>query len=91
MLEGIDLIPKDFNWEEYCYKNNLYELVKLESSPKKEESYHKKDIYNTVNPNNMIPYPAEFDDLARLHYISAKRKVTTILEFGVGKSSLIFF
>ena len=50
----------------------------------------KKDIYASVDPNNDKPFPAELDDLVRLHYLVISRKVTTILEFGVGKSSIVF-
>ena len=35
-------------------------------------------------------YPAELDDLIRLHYLVKSRNVITILEFGVGKSSIVF-
>jgi hypothetical protein len=44
----------------------------------------------SVDPNNQIPFPAELDDLVRLHSLVISRKVTTILEFGVGKSTIIF-
>lgn len=36
------------------------------------------------------PYAAELDDLVRLHYLVVMRKVTTIMEFGVGKSTVAF-
>jgi hypothetical protein len=49
-----------------------------------------KDIWSSVNPVNKIPFPAELDDLIRLHYLVVSRKVTTILEFGVGKSTFVF-
>ena len=44
----------------------------------------KKEIYASVDPNNVEPFPSELDDLIRLHYLVISRKVTTILEFGVG-------
>ena len=44
----------------------------------------------SVDINNKIPFPAELDDLTRLHYITTSRKVTTILEFGVGMSTIVF-
>lgn len=49
-----------------------------------------RDIYYSVNPNLNEPYTAELDDLIRLHYLVTSRKVTTILEIGVGKSSIVF-
>ncbi len=48
------------------------------------------DRYLSVDPNNQIPFPAELDDLVRLHSLVISRKVTTIMEFGVGKSTIIF-
>ena len=38
----------------------------------------------------MEAYSVELDDLIRLHYLVRNRKVTTILELGVGKSTVIF-
>ena len=35
-----------------------------------------------------VPYPPELDDLIRLHYLITTRRVTTVLEFGAGKSSI---
>ena len=43
-----------------------------------------------VDPALDKPYLASLDDLIRLHYLVISRKVTTILEFGVGKSSIVF-
>jgi hypothetical protein len=49
-----------------------------------------KNKWNSVDPNNKEPFPAELDDLIRLHYLVTSRKVTKILEFGVGKSTVVF-
>jgi len=49
-----------------------------------------KDKWSSVNPDNKVPFPAELDDLIRLHYLITSRKVTKILEFGVGKSTIVF-
>jgi hypothetical protein len=49
-----------------------------------------REVYYSVNPNMKNPYSAELDDLIRLHYLVTSRKVTTILEFGVGKSTIVF-
>ena len=49
-----------------------------------------KDKYHSVNPDLNVPFAAELDDLIRLHFLITTRKVTTILEFGVGKSSVVF-
>ena len=49
-----------------------------------------KEAYFSVDPENKIPIPVELDDLIRLHYLVTSRKVTTILEIGVGKSTIVF-
>ena len=48
-----------------------------------------KPIFYSVDPNIKEEYPAELDDLIRLHHLIITRKVTTVLEFGVGKSSIV--
>jgi hypothetical protein len=50
----------------------------------------KRPTYYSVDPNLKESYTVELDDLIRLHYLVISRKVTTILEFGVGKSSIVF-
>jgi len=44
----------------------------------------------SVDPSNSVQYPPELDDLARLHYLVNNRRVSTILEFGCGFSTLAF-
>jgi len=45
---------------------------------------------NEINENNENePIPPDLDDLVRLHKIIRKRKCRTILEFGVGYSTVI--
>jgi hypothetical protein len=61
--------------------------IKAESSLEKKLT---KDIWSSVSPKNKVPFPTELDDLVRLHYLVVSRKVTTILEFGVGKSTFVF-
>jgi hypothetical protein len=51
---------------------------------------HEHPIYYGVDPNLKEPFPIELDDLIRLHHLVISRKVTTILEFGVGKSTVVF-
>jgi len=46
-------------------------------------------LFAAVDPNNRVPRPAIFADLARLHQIIRSRKVTSVLEFGVGFSTLV--
>ena len=49
----------------------------------------KSDTWSTVSPSYTDPYQVELDDLIRLHYLATSRKVTTILEFGVGVSTFV--
>jgi len=49
-----------------------------------------RDKYSTVDLENKIPFSVEMDDLIRLHFLVTSRKVTTILEIGVGKSTIVF-
>jgi hypothetical protein len=44
----------------------------------------------SVDKDRTTPFPPELDDLIRLHHLVLSRKVTTILEFGVGKSTVVF-
>jgi len=44
----------------------------------------------SVDPSRTTPFATELDDLIRLHHLVASRKVTTVLEFGVGKSTAVF-
>jgi hypothetical protein len=49
-----------------------------------------RETYFSVDSSNNVPFPVELDDLIRLHYLVTSRKVTTILEIGVGKSTVVF-
>ncbi len=86
----LKLIPQEFDYNKYVKENKIFDLF-IKDNESIDAS--KKTIYPTnfsVDPSNKIPYPAELDDLSRLHYIVKSRKVLTILEFGVGKSTIIF-
>lgn len=47
------------------------------------------EMMAAVDPKNRIPFPPVPADLARLHRSVRARKVTTVLEFGVGYSTLV--
>ena len=90
MLSKKDILKiEDFDYFQYLQDNPFHELLGLDLN---EKSFEKK-VYPpnfSVDQNNNIPFPAELDDLIRLHYITTSRKVTTILEFGVGMSTVVF-
>jgi len=75
----------------WCRENKLDELFKIDLKSYGDLTLKRpKSVYETVDPKNTNPFPPELDDLIRLHYLVRSRKVTTILEFGVGKSTHIF-
>ena len=79
------------SYDKYLKKHPLHELFGLNLKtygPIKKKI--KKSIYYSVNPKLKVSYSVELDDLIRLHYLIISRKVTTILEFGVGKSTIVF-
>ncbi|MDA9371460.1 hypothetical protein N9R49_04650, partial [Gammaproteobacteria bacterium] len=70
----------------------LFELLQIDKNLVDKEMLGQKlvvDPYFSVDPNNTTPFPPELDDLCRLHYLVRTRKVTTILEFGIGKSTYV--
>lgn len=89
-MKDSDLIPKDFDYYSYIKENNIQKILGQDEIPQEPQKKIFKNINASVDPTNQIPYSAEFDDLSRLHFLVRKRKVSTILEFGVGKSTSIF-
>lgn len=60
------------------------------NAPETLNQKRQKDHNSSVDPTNKVPYPAELDDLIRLHFLCLNRRVTTVMEFGVGKSTRVF-
>ncbi len=79
---------KNFNYQKYMSKNPFYERLG-ERKPKKIQKIVYEPFFS-VDRKNHEPFPTEYDDLARLHYLIRKRKSLTVLEFGVGKSTVVF-
>ena len=69
---------------DYVKDHRLDELLNSEVVPVK------KGIYESVDPKVVVPKSPEWDDLVRLHKLIRSRKVTTILEFGCGYSTVVF-
>ena len=84
------LVPKEFDYDLYLKKYRLNNLLGEEKAPLKASHKDTKPVNFSVDINNTDPFPCEYDDLIRLHYICINRKVATILEFGLGKSTVIF-
>ena len=79
------------NYREYCLDNQIHTLpdinVNLDEYGEIQTKTDKK--WETIDPHNKVPSPAELDDLVRLHWLVRNRKVRTIMEFGVGKSTSV--
>jgi hypothetical protein len=80
------------NLNEYNLQNSKNKLNKNNSNDTENRLLKKRNKSKNffVNANNKVPILPQLDDLIRLHYLVTSRKVSTILEFGVGKSTLVF-
>jgi hypothetical protein len=79
------------NYNEYLKIYSFHTLLNIDLDNYGDiERKIKRDVYETVDPNNKTPFSIELDDLIRLHYLVTSRKVTTILEFGIGCSTPVF-
>lgn len=67
----------------YAAENGLDEFIGLTNHGLQ------NGIFDAVDPNMNEPYKPEWDDLVRLHRLIRTRRVTTVLEFGCGYSTLI--
>tara|TARA_B100000579_G_C22743752_1_gene810411 strand:- start:368 stop:1189 length:822 start_codon:yes stop_codon:yes gene_type:complete len=79
------------DYKDYLSKYPIHELFNIDLE--KYGALKEKKIrtpYESVNRENSEPFSVELDDLIRLHHLIISRKVTTILEIGVGKSTAIF-
>jgi len=74
---------KKLNYKEYFNKFDLKKLIKVKDFKKK--NFSPSFVYEN---NNKSVYPPDLNDLIRLHYIVTSRRATTILEFGVGYSTI---
>lgn len=76
---------------QWCAENDLPRLLGVSLDADVDLSKKRKHTaYEAVDPENTVPFPPELDDLARLHFVTRTRKVTTVLEIGSGKSTIVF-
>lgn len=81
----------DLDYKSYNAKYKINDLVEVNLDDYGElDSKQVRSTFYSVDPTNQESYTPELDDLIRLHYLVKTRKVTTILEFGLGKSSIVF-
>src|SRR5579871_270836 len=74
------------NIKNYIKKYQLDHVIDFEYR----DEVKQKPINFLVDPAIVEPYEPEWKDLCRLHHLVLSRKITTILEFGLGKSTSIF-
>jgi hypothetical protein len=70
--------------KEYIEHNGLNLLINF-----KEGLEYTEEAFDTVSGNMENAFPPEPDDLVRLHKLIRKRKPFTILEFGLGYSTIV--
>ena len=81
---------KDLVYKDYLVKHPIHELVGVNLEEYGDiDSKQVKPTFFNVDPTNQESYPPELDDLIRLHYLVTTRKITTVMEFGSGKSSIV--
>ena len=94
--EIMDLFKDLKSYSQYLESNPFHQdlgvnLEKYGDLDKKviRKTYETASPYSHDSANN-TPHSEEMDDLIRLHYLVTSRKVTTILEIGIGKSTIVF-
>ncbi len=92
-MESNNFFPNTFNINEYIKEYSFEKILNFKATKEnkiKTENYvTNKD--NCVDPDweKHNPLPPQFEDLARLHHLVLSRKVITVLEFGLGRSTVI--
>ena len=85
----MEIFKELIDYKKYLEKNPFHTELNI-SLEKYSDFTRKHEKQLNLDPENKIPFEAELDDLIRLHFLVVSRKVTTILEFGVGKSTYVF-
>jgi len=94
IFENVTLVDSLFgqlNLPQYVGEHNIAQLVGVDLSAYGDvEKKEIKDPSDGVNQDLSEALSPELDDLGRLHWLVNTRHVTTILEFGLGKSTIVF-
>ena len=82
----------DLNPDDLLEYNNIFKIHHLIEKDNYNNKIRHKSFQKDfgTDKNFSEPVEPEIDDLIRLHKICTDRRVTTILEFGVGWSTMIF-
>ncbi len=70
--------------EEYIRSEGLHQVIDFAA-----DADYKESVFDHVSGSLKIPFPPESSDLVRLHKLIRQRKCFTVLEFGVGYSTLV--
>lgn len=84
-LNKIINLFKNLNIKKYYLDNHLDKITGIKYEPEN-NNYNPDYIFENNNKN---PYKPDIKDLVRLHFFIRMRNITTILELGVGYSTLI--
>lgn len=85
------LLFKNLNYVEYIKEHNISSLLNINLDDYGDPTKKKlQKLSDSFDPEIDAEFEAELDDLCRLHWLVNSRCVTTILEFGLGKSTVIF-
>ena len=79
----------DLNYEDHLRTFPIHSLLGIDLDEYGELCAKQENAPNNNVADHSSPHPPELDDLIRLHHLVLKRKVTTILEFGIGKSTVV--
>ena len=77
-------------YQSYINDHPIHHLLGIKLEEYGDLEKNEREPFSSADPDLQEPHTTELDDLIRLHYLVKSKKVTTILEFGVGKSSIIF-
>ena len=70
--------------KEYLLQEGLDQYIDLDQN-----SDFKEGVFDAVSGNLKTPFPPVLEDLARLHRLIRERKSFTVLEFGLGLSTIV--
>ena len=73
----------------YFQKHKLDRFLTSTEKANMEFRYKYTSTNFTVDPTNKTPYPPDIPDLVRIHKLVRSRKCFTVLEFGLGYSTLV--
>ena len=69
---------------EYLIQEGLNQYIDLDAN-----SDFKESAFDAVSGELNIPFPPQPEDLARMHKLVRQRKSFTVLEFGLGISTIV--